>query len=412
MRWDRRYRDLSARLPCLAATARPTLCGLTTCVDAYLPLHRAWPVLAAEPGTPAAALAAQLLRRAAEGIGGEVLVDWPEGPAWIDRHLHSTPGLGGTGAQAAQALALLGAPALLALGDRTPAQLGLLHPDIRLAEGDRIVAAREARPGGVGKPAHYIFEFTAGTPVGPAMPRRSSRTIVRFADEGLDDDPDFWLASVGLALTAGAGILSGFNGLPPDAVDASIRSAAELADAWRAAGLGLIHHELGDYPHAALRDRVVAGLTPHASSFGLSLSELEALSPGAGDPGAKARALGDRFGLNRVCVHADGWALAATRGDPQAELEALMAGCLLAATRAAFGTPTNPDGIPPGAVFPPLPVPVWDRRDGWTMVACAAPYLERPAATIGLGDTFLAGCLLVLGQPPETLSTLTSVEED
>ncbi|MGO1079058.1 LysR substrate-binding domain-containing protein [Inquilinus sp. CA228] len=48
MRWERRYRDLSARLPRLAATARPTLCGLTACVDAYLPLHRAWPGLAAD----------------------------------------------------------------------------------------------------------------------------------------------------------------------------------------------------------------------------------------------------------------------------------------------------------------------------------------------------------------------------
>jgi ADP-dependent phosphofructokinase/glucokinase len=30
-------------------------------------------------------------------------------------------------------------------------------------------------------------------------------------------------------------------------------------------------------------------------------------------------------------------------------------------------------------------------------VCCPAPYLEKPAATIGLGDTFLAGTLLVLG---------------
>ena len=34
---------------------------------------------------------------------------------------------------------------------------------------------------------------------------------------------------------------------------------------------------------------------------------------------------------------------------------------------------------------------------GWSIACCPAPYLEKPAATIGLGDTFLAGTLLVLG---------------
>jgi hypothetical protein len=31
------------------------------------------------------------------------------------------------------------------------------------------------------------------------------------------------------------------------------------------------------------------------------------------------------------------------------------------------------------------------------------PHLEHPAATIGLGDTFLAGTLLILGQPEGVL---------
>jgi hypothetical protein len=32
------------------------------------------------------------------------------------------------------------------------------------------------------------------------------------------------------------------------------------------------------------------------------------------------------------------------------------------------------------------------------VVTCAAPCLAHPRSTIGLGDTFLAGTLLVLGQ--------------
>jgi len=49
------------------------------------------------------------------------------------------------------------------------------------------------------------------------------------------------------------------------------------------------------------------------------------------------------------------------------------------------------------AQFHPL---CWERlsKSGErSVVSCAAPYLERPAGTIGLGDTFLAGTLLVLG---------------
>jgi hypothetical protein len=45
--------------------------------------------------------------------------------------------------------------------------------------------------------------------------------------------------------------------------------------------------------------------------------------------------------------------------------------------------------------------PTWPtsmRLGDWTVNSCAAPYLLSPAATVGLGDSFLAGCLLEFGQ--------------
>jgi ADP-dependent phosphofructokinase/glucokinase len=36
---------------------------------------------------------------------------------------------------------------------------------------------------------------------------------------------------------------------------------------------------------------------------------------------------------------------------------------------------------------------------GWHIVTCPSPHLQQPRTTLGLGDTFMAGCLLVLGQP-------------
>jgi len=99
-----------------------------------------------------------------------------------------------------------------------------------------------------------------------------------------------------------------------------------------------------------------------------------------------------------LCVHADTWALAITKGDPHRELEALLCGCLLASARAQRGEPCRPTGVPANAEFHDPPLETFSKSGERFIVCCASPYLERPVATIGLGDTFLAGTLLVLGR--------------
>jgi ADP-dependent phosphofructokinase/glucokinase len=105
-----------------------------------------------------------------------------------------------------------------------------------------------------------------------------------------------------------------------------------------------------------------------------------------------------RLGLDRLCVHADRWAAAVTRNNPGTERSALLAGCLLAAGRAAAGRPVAPSGLPVGAKFAAPPFAETLALGEWNFVAVASPYLVAPASTLGLGDTFTAGCLLVLGQ--------------
>ena len=146
-----------------------------------------------------------------------------------------------------------------------------------------------------------------------------------------------------------------------------------------------------------LRDETIRRLLPAATSVGMSRSELADLTRPDELPEAAAIRLAEAYDLDRVCVHADEWAFAATRGDADRELEALETGCLLAATRAAKGYFAVPERVPDGARFLPPPLPASLRREGWSIACCPAPYLDRPAATIGLGDTFLAGTLLVLG---------------
>ncbi len=96
----------------------------------------------------------------------------------------------------------------------------------------------------------------------------------------------------------------------------------------------------------------------------------------------------------RVIVHADDWALAVRRGNPQQQERILLAGNAFAAARARDGQPAvvlDPaedanytDDLPRSGAL----------GDGWLSTCVPAPYLRRPTSTIGLGDTFTAGVLL------------------
>lgn len=397
--WPQEYEALIGRLPQIVGRSRLTMGGFSTCVDVYLSLGEAIEPLhaAARESAVCPAMLGELARRAANGIGGELFVDWPDGPAWIDRHVSGRRAVGGTSAQAAYMLAELGAPALIAIEDRSRGQLDVLHPATLAATADGLVPVSALTGEGVGRPPHYIFEFTAGVMIRAAWAPRSSRTIVRFDHSELQRDAAFVRASVERAAEAGAGILCGFNEIPPESADAELGYAMDVATAWRRAGLRIIHVELGDFHSTMLRDETIRRLLPAATSVGMSRSELADLSRPDESPEAAAIRLAAAFDLDRVCVHADEWAFAVTRGDPDRELEALETGCLLAATRAAKGYFAGPERVPDGARFLPPPLPASLRREGWSIACCPAPYLEKPAATIGLGDTFLAGTLLVLG---------------
>ena len=397
--WGKVYKDLVQRLPAHVRDARLTMCGLSTFLDGYVRLHEAEPLLNAKGGTPQAALSQELFRRASVGIGGEFYMDWPEGGMWVEENLQfSRWGLGGSGAQAAQMLAIMGAPALMSLEDRSSRQLSVIHPNVLVATNRGVVGCGELSTAPGRKPAHYIFEFTAGTQVGSIIPTRSSRTIVRFTDERLDNDSDFTRESIAAAGNAGAGILSGFNEIGDQDIEAALTKTIALAQAWRGRGLETIHLELGDYATVKARDTVLQRLAGAFSSLGMSYSELRALCVGSQDPISKAFELAEALNLSRLCVHADTWALAITNSDPQRELEALLCGCLLASARAERGEPCQPTGVPANAEFHDLPLEKFSKSGERFIVCCASPYLERPIATIGLGDTFLAGTLLVLGR--------------
>jgi len=77
----------------------------------------------------------------------------------------------------------------------------------------------------------------------------------------------------------------------------------------------------------------------------------------------------------------------------------LLAGSVMAAARALAGAPSS-DLTPPAEAEYTDDLPAsGDLGDGWQATSVASPHLRRPSATIGLGDTFVAGLLLAESVP-------------
>ena len=401
--WVERYTTVISELGTAAERLPLTLCGLGTCVDIYVRLAKASALF--EPDIPkeAMVLAAELMRRTERGAGGEYRIIWPKAESWILENLPILGwALGGTGAQVAQALALLGGTALISLEDRSAKQLSVIHPDILIADASGLRRCGDLAPHSASKPPHCIFEVTAGERVGPKVAQRSTRTIVRFLDEHLDRDPDFARESIRLADRATSAVICGFNELADQYLDEELTNSCHLLSEWRRRGISLIHLELGGYENAVARDQVFSTLGPFITSLGMSHSELREF--GSEDEIEQASKLRAKFDLDRVCIHADEWALSVTRNDPENELKSLISGSLLAACRAERGQTCVPARIPPLAEFLAPPWPAITQDGNISIVCCATPHLKHPTATIGLGDTFLAGTLLILGNTNRSLS--------
>ncbi|MBZ9935210.1 6-phosphofructokinase [Mesorhizobium sp. BR1-1-16] len=399
--WATAYAALADELPAMAARARPVIAGFSAFVDALVRLERADALFAAEASAEARHLGHELARRAKAGIGGEIALDWPAGDDALGATLPHCDRVGGTSAQIANVLAPLGVDVLLALADRSAAQLGVLDQGVLLAEDESLARLGAVAPGsGQAKPRHWIFESAVGASIDGEAVRRSTRVIVRLVDDAPECDEAFARVSSELATRAGAAVLSSLVSTPDSQIDQAIAMVARLAGQWRAAGLPLIHQELADYgSRPALPEKLLSALKGTVTSVGMSLSEWRAISNDAAVTDTDAvRRFAERWSLDRVTVHADEWAMTVTRNDPAQEKAALMTGCLLAAARAGLGRHALPVLCPTGASFGPLPA--FEFLDGgWSVVACPSPYLPSPQSTIGLGDTFAAGCLLVLSQP-------------
>ncbi len=402
---EHEYCSLAAEVHAKASNLPPVMCGFAACIDRIFDLGTVLDALGLPGGDAGLDLKERLTARAAAGSGGELQLEWPEGPEVFAgiRPIRELPG--GSSTQVAQQLAIIGAKPLLALERRDPALLDLLHDNVQLAPWDRTIAAGPSR-----RPvaSHQIIEFSAEG--GAVEVPRADRIILRFANAHFEFDQDFGELSRSTASRAGAAVLSGFNALLGDEFDRALSWSRRMASAWRDAGTPVIHMELADFNSVADRRRLLTEFAGICSSIGMNASELKELATDgrAGDasvPGAIVR-IADDLQLDRVNVHGDRWSISFTRANPEIELKAIKYGCLVASVRARTGYPVAPAGLPSEAEQVPSPWPPITRVDPQGhLVSCPAPYLAHPTTTIGLGDSFLAGTLAVLARGAGSTST-------
>lgn len=407
MDWARRYSAFAETLLRAAPAARPLLAGFNIFVDATYPMdgERIVRLVAeaerpAPPGDLGPGLAAQVLARLADGRGGALCVNWEGGAAWTTGLLGAPANLqlGGTGPQAAWALASIGAPAIIAITDRSDEQLGVLHPGIRVCDVDgRLVSPREVAARTLpAKPRNIILEFTEGTRWPGGAVRRSTRIMLRFLDSGIERDLAFAETARCMASTASACLVSGLDALPAGD-SGSVAWLQALVRDLRSRGLPASHFELAEFPTLAQMRDLATAFADLADSVGMSLSEARMLVGARATPAEAARAIAERFGYATVFIHADDWAMAVHRDAPGTRVAALMAGNLLASARAYLGRPSTDLAIAPEARFETDLPPAGSLGDGWEADCVPAPYLARPRATVGLGDTFVAGLMLAAG---------------
>lgn len=402
--WQDAFKGVDAEIASLTSedmnSDAVVLTGLLACVDAIARLDdQGASALAAgidHPDADVSELGQRIVDRLTSGRGGELETS-TRAQDWLGRQLPFSLTYGGTSLHAAVAFSMMGIASVTALSDRSATQVGVVPDGVRvvgpdlLPTGAQSIVATQQHPRSIA----YIIEVAQGTKVGPSVVvPRSTRIIVVNRRRQLD--LDLLALEYAAVNPVPAVLVSGFQACGLQDWDRTLNYVRLL----RATGAGDVvsHHEMAEYAQAEFAEKVLAELSPYIPSVGMSMSELGQLTTN-GSPADRALDLARRYRLERLLVHADDGAFCVTTTTAlETEKQALMAGCLVAATRAADGVTHLPDGIPSAAKLDATSIDAFGDIDApdYRLVAVPSPYVQDPKVTVGLGDTFAAGFLSVL----------------
>jgi ADP-dependent phosphofructokinase/glucokinase len=390
-----------------------------------------------------------LLHHMRAGTGDVIGVGSAEMAGWLEAHFPpSIPGevsggrslqLGGAGAQAANTLAHLGYRALVHVTALSAVDASVFSDSDRLVvatpDGLRPLA-QAVRPGD--RPMyHHVLEFQTGDHLNwggtAVVAPRANRIILIYdpVNERLPIDPLFFQAIADPAARVSRAMITGFSVL--DSVATSHARMAvtleHLREVRRMRPELLFHGELACVSDPALIRPIVDELAPRMDSVGGNEQEVTMAVAGwqAPPPDAvedrlallaelRARlAAGGGPGPRRVNLHTQDYCLTLTDFDPRVEQDALLFAALVSGTRARLGKwprmedprRTLDEGGQPGEASRaaeerlkaalPLDAGV-GRCAGTDLVFAPTLSVSHPAGTVGLGDSFTGGVLVMMGR--------------
>jgi len=350
---------------------------------------------------------------------------------WLSEHFQGERKVGGTGAQAACALAKLGIPTILHITSFPPEQAELLSREgkIMIPYSQGLQRAEEAARRDDLPMWHYIFEFRQGTKIDLGarviIAKKDDRFIVPYdlANASFTIDENFRKWTREYADQVDKALVSGYNAYYDEEMcrDLIGDSVAQMED-WKDRNPRmLIHTETGGLENIKMRGYLVEELYPNVDSLGMNENELADIlilfdydipSDNIKELYKAARFVYRELELKRLCVHTRDFVLTLTQGDPEREQRALLIGALSAAYRTITGeygdwdalreidesSPLNHSGEKAEEELSSLlslKEGIVEEED-FNTVLIVTKSVERPRYTVGLGDTFLAGSLAVL----------------
>lgn len=352
---------------------------------------------------------------AVHGLGGEAAITSADVVEGIKENFHLQYALGGTCAQGAAALGSMGIPAIFHITDRSQEVIDAVdYPGLESVKDGKKVPIREC-VSGLAPLLHLIIQYSKGDTLQIHGKKYeipvSNRLIADYDDvhKFLPLEADFLQYIEGIADQVYSYSVSGFNAI----VDPDI--AAERARTCREHYCRIqeknphakFYFESAHYFSSRIRDEVYNQLAPVMDIMGMNEEELVHLTGKKAHPVDKDDPdsiisgldyLLDLFPTKGIIMHSKDYALyyGAPMEDTDIE-KGLTLGNLLSGTRARIGRYGTIADCRETLQLPLSPVGLAfaERLSHMQLkhhaVLVPSRYMEKPACTIGLGDTFVAG---------------------
>ena len=347
------------------------------------------------------------------GIGGEVDI---EDFAVIENLFDTKPGIGGTSAQAAMALAAVGCPSVIHLTDDSREVCDLLHspyirtvsPDGELIHTDRVNRRRDQE-------IHYIIQFRKGDVIRSRgqtveIPASNRLIVTRVTVNAFVPFSQPYFAYIERhAKSISSNVLSSFNCIKDERVLRERLDAVKRhVRAYKANNpAGVTFFEDAHYHSLEIRKLCIETLYPEVDIVCMNEEEL-ALTLGMYnrpvDIGDILSCIEGVFFLKNlfsvkkgIIVHTKDYSMYA--GDePGADIESgLVYGNLMATAKAMYGSYGTREQISEVMKLPLSEIGLRHRERAMASpyaaktVIVPTKYIDKPKFTIGLGDSFVGG---------------------